>query len=145
MIDTLLMITHLLGLALGVGSASVKLVLLVRCTSDRAFIPVYLEVIKTITRLIVTGLILLTLSGIGWLLLGYGFTFLLILKLIIVGLIWILGPLIDNVFEPRFRKLAPLANDAATPEFLRIQKQYLSMEIAATGLMYVVTILGIFL
>jgi hypothetical protein len=48
----LLALGHLVGLALGVGAATVKLVLLFKCKSDPAFVSVYVRVAKLITRLI---------------------------------------------------------------------------------------------
>ncbi len=141
----ILSLTHLIGLALGVGAATVKLVLLIRCNSNYEFVPVFLKVTKTITRIIVIGLILLTLSGIGWILLGTYFTPLFIIKLFLVGSVWVVGPFIDNAVEPKFKKLAPAPSEQATPEFIRIQKQYLLLEAFATLLFYVITILGILL
>ena len=141
-IYSLLTVMHLLGLALGVGSATVKLILLFRCNSNYDFMPVYFSVTKHITRLIVLGLILLTLSVIGWLFIGYSFTPLLIVKVVLVGLVWVLGPIIDNVAEPRVKKLIPLQGDTASLAFIHIQKQYLVLELTATLLMYAITILG---
>ena len=60
-----LSIAHLIGLALALGSATVKVALLFRCRADSGFVPVYTKVAPVMTRLIVLGLILLTLSGIG--------------------------------------------------------------------------------
>ena len=134
----LLLLTHLIGLALGVGSATAKLTLLLRCKGDRALVPGYLAVARPITRLIVLGLVLLTVSGIGWLLAGYELTLLLDLKLALVVVIWVLGPVIDKVIEPKFRKLAPASGEPASPAFLRVEKQYLMLEVVATGLFYVI-------
>lgn len=67
-----------------------------------------------------------------------GITMRLVLKLVLVGAIWVLGPIIDNVVELKFRKPAPAAGEAASPEFIRIQKQYLTLEAIATGLFYVI-------
>ncbi|HEX7022799.1 MAG TPA: hypothetical protein VF171_08065, partial [Trueperaceae bacterium] len=83
-LPSLLSLTHLIGLALGLGSATGKLALLFKSRADRTFIPVYLAVIKPITRFIVLGMILLTASGAGWLLLGYAITKVLAVKLILV-------------------------------------------------------------
>lgn len=134
----LLTIVHLIGLALGMGAATVKLGLLLKSRADPAFVPVYSTVAKAITRYIVLGMILVTLSGIGWLLLGYPFTPRLVVKLVLVAAIWVMGPLIDNVAEPRFRKLAPAPGEPAAPAFLRIQRQYLALEITATLMFYVI-------
>jgi hypothetical protein len=126
---------------LGVGCATAKLTLLLRCKADHSFLPAYIAVAKPVTRLIVLGLALLTLSGVGWLLLGYPFTSLLVVKLVLVGAIWVLGPIIDNVVEPRFQKLAPGAGEPPSHEFIRIQRRYLLLEGTATGLFYVIVVM----
>jgi len=142
-LSSLLSVVHFVGLALGVGAATVKLVLLLRCRSDAAFVPVFLHVTRPVTRLIILGLALLTLSGVGWLLLGYPLTPLLKLKLGMVAAIWVLGPLIDNVVEPRFKSLAPAPGEAATPAFVRARGRYLALEILATLLFYVVIVVWV--
>ncbi len=73
-LPSLLSLAHLIGLALGVGAATAKLTLLLRCRSDPAFLPAFVAVARPVTRLIILGLALLTLSGVGWLLLGRPFT-----------------------------------------------------------------------
>lgn len=139
---SLLTLAHLFGLALGVGAATVKFTLLLRCYSDLAFAPLYVEVTRPVTRLIVFGLILLTLSGISWILLGFPLTPLLSVKIFLVVVLWILGPVIDNVVEPKFGRLLPAPCEAPTAAFGRAQKQYLTLEGIATGLFYVITIIG---
>lgn len=140
---SLLSLLHLLGLALAVGSATVKVVLLMRCQSDPTFVPVYIKVVRPVTRLIISGLVLLTLSGLGWVLLGYQFTPRLVVKLVLVGAIWVIGPIIDNVVEPGFRQLAPVSGEPASPAFARIQKRYLALEAAATLLFYVIVVIWV--
>lgn len=140
---SVLSLAHLIGLALGIGSATAKLTLLLRSRADHAFLPAYIATAKTLTRLIVLGLALLTLSGVGWLLVGYQFTPLLAAKLVLVAAIWVLGPIIDNVAEPPFRKLAPGPGEAASPAFLRIQQRYLLLEGIATGLFYVIVVMWV--
>jgi len=135
-----LSLAHLLGLALGVGAATAKLVLLWRCRTDPAFVPAYLQVARPITRLIILGLILLTLSGVGWVLQGYPLRSRLIIKLVLVAAIWVLGPIIDNSAEPRFRQLAPEPGSPVSPAFSAAQRQYLVLELIATSLFYVVIV-----
>lgn len=135
---SILTLAHLIGLALAVGSASAKLRLLVRCQADHAFVPTYLAVVRPVTRLIILGLALLTLSGLGWLLVGYPVTPLLVVKLVLVGAIWVLGPVIDKVVEPKFQQLAPVPGESASPAFKRIMRRYLLVEAVATGLFYVI-------
>ena len=74
MTGALLFAAHLIGLSLAVGSATSKLVLLARCRADVGFAPTFLDASRPITRLIVLGVIVLTVSGVAWLFLGYGFT-----------------------------------------------------------------------
>lgn len=144
-IYNLLIFIHLLGLALGLGSSTVKLLLILRCHSNYDFFYIYLKVSKLITKLIVMGIILMTLSGIAFLIMGYPFKMLLIVKLILVGMIWVLGPIIDNVVEPKLEKLMPVQGQAFSPAFSKIHKQHLALEITTTLLMYLITIIGVLL
>ena len=139
---SLLSIAHLLGLALAVGAATVKFTLLLKCSSNIAFAQHYMEVARPVTRLIILGLVLLTLSGISWIALGFSLTPLLSVKVFFVAVVWVLGPIIDNVVEPKFRRLLPAPGEAPTPAFSRVQKQYVALEGIATGLLYVITIMG---
>ena len=142
-IPSLLSLAHLLGLALGVGCATAKLRLLFKCKADPAFVPAYIAAARPLTQLLLSGFILLTLSGVGWLLLGYQFTPLLVVKLAMVAAIWVLGPIIDNVIEPEFRKLAPRVGEPASPAFIQIQHRYLLFEMVATGLFYVIVVMWV--
>ena len=141
--SSFLSLAHLLGLALGLGCATAKLTLLTRCRADPGFVPTYVAVARPVTRLIISGLAMVTLSGIGWLLIGYPLTRLLLVKLVLVGAIWVIGPVIDNVIEPKFVRLAPAAGEPSSPAFLRIQRQYLWLEATATGLIYVIVIMWV--
>jgi hypothetical protein len=55
-LPALLPLAHLIGLAIGLGAATVKLVRLFKSRADRTFVPTCLEVAKPITRQIVLGL-----------------------------------------------------------------------------------------
>jgi len=140
----LLLFIHLLGLALALGAASVKVALLLRCRSDRSFIDTYLRVVRPITRLLIAGLILLTLTGVAWLVLGYPLTGMLWVKLALVATVWVFGPIIDNVAEPRLRRLAPGAGAAVSGEFVRAERVYLALETTATALFYIIVGVWVF-
>jgi len=140
---SLLTFIHIIGLAIGVGAATVKLVLLFKCKTNHNLINVFVKVSKPITQLIIFGLILLTLSGIGWIILGYSFTSLLIVKIVIVAALWIIGPIIDNVIEPKFNKFAATADQHNSPEFVKILNKYLMLEVLATGLFYIIIIIWV--
>lgn len=140
---SLLLVVHLIGLVLGVGAATVKLVLVLKSHADHTFVPILIKVSRLITRQIIVGLILLTLSGIGWLLTGYPMTPLLIVKAVLVAVIFVLGPIIDNLVEPKFRKLAPGPGESPSLDFMRVQKQYLTLEVAATLLFYIIIVIWV--
>jgi hypothetical protein len=139
----LILPVHLLGLALGVGGATVKFALVLRSRSDPAFVPAFLAVRRPITKFIVLGLALATLSGIAWLVLGYPWTARLIAKLGVVAAMWVLGPVIDNVLEPRLERTSPAAGALPSAEFLAAQRSYLGAEAGATLLMYGAFALGV--
>lgn len=138
---SILIFIHLVGLAFGVGAATVKVALLLRCKFDRSMIPFYLKIARPISHLIVIGIIILTLSGIGLVLEGYPFTTQLIVKLFFVGLIWIIGPIIDNVVEPKFRFMASNSSEQTAQlsvGFEKIQNRYITTEVIATLFFYIV-------
>lgn len=142
-LPAVLTVVHLLGLALGLGSATAKLTLLLRCRANPELVAVFLKVTKLLTRQIVLGLALLVVSGIGWILIGYPFTPLLITKLVLVGAMFVMGPIIDNVVEPKFKELAPEIGAAPSPEFMRAQTRYLGLEMAATAMFYVIVVMWV--
>ena len=45
-----LSLTHLVGLSLAIGAATVKLALLLRCRDDQTFIPVFVRVARPVTE-----------------------------------------------------------------------------------------------
>jgi len=139
-IRSLLTLAHLIGLGLGLGAATAKLTLLLRARSDHALVQTFLAATRPITRLIITGMILLTLSGVGFLWRGFPVGTVLGVKIVMVVALWAAGPLIDNVFEPRYRELAPAAGQAASPEFARAAGRLLAAETFATGLFYAIVV-----
>lgn len=140
-----IVLVHIVGLALGVGSATVKITLLLKCRADSTYVPPYLQLVGWFTRLLVLGLILATTSGVVLLWRGYPLTPLMISKLVLVALLWAIGPVIDKVAEPAFRRLAPAPGAAATPEFTRALNRYLAVEMAGGILFYAVVVLGVML
>jgi hypothetical protein len=141
--QALLALAHLVGLGLALGAATVKLTLLLRCRGDPGLVPAYAKVVRPITRLIVLGLALLTVSGIGWLIRGFSMTPLLALKIALVAAIWVIGPIIDKVAEPAFHALAPSPGAPASAQFLAARNRYLALEMTATGLFFVITVIWV--
>jgi len=142
-VSSLLSLTHLVGLALAVGAATVKVLLLFKCHADPSFVSTFVKISRLVTQQILLGLVLLTLSGIAWLLRGYPLTSPLIAKLVLVSAVWVLGPIIDKVAEPRFLRLVPAPGQAASAEFIRAGKHFFALEFTATLLFYVVILLWV--
>lgn len=142
-LSSVLLLAHLVGIALAVGAATVKLTLLLKSISDPTLLPAFVKIARPVTRLIIIGMILLALSGIGWLIDGYPFTFLLIVKIVLVAAIFALGPVIDNVIEPRFRELMPAPGEPVTPAFVQVRGRYIAAEVTATLLFYVIILIWV--
>lgn len=138
-IVSVIYLLHLIGLSLGMGAATAKTVLLLKCRSDVSFVPAFRAVSKSLTRLIVTGLVLLVASGVGWFFVaGLRMTSPLVVKLALVAAIFVLGPVIDNVVTPKHDRLAPEAGVAPSAEFLTVQRQYVALEVLASLIFYVI-------
>jgi pimeloyl-ACP methyl ester carboxylesterase len=140
---SLLSLAHLIGLSLGLGGGTATLALLLKAKNDHAFVPAHLAAARPVTRLIIVGLVLLILSGIGFMFAGYHLTPRLVVKLVLVGTILVLGPIIDNVIEPVFRELAPKPGESASPAWIRVQRRYLVVEAIATGLFYAIAVIWV--
>ena len=143
MLSTLLPLIHLLGLAMAVGVGAVKVLLLIKCYKDHSLLQAYFRLVKPMTGMLIAGFILLTLTGIAWIVMGYPFTLLLGVKVALVVLVWIIGPYIDNVVEPVLVKLAPQPGEKASAEFLAVQKKHLILETVAEGLFILIIIIWV--
>ena len=140
---TIILFFHLVGLSLAVGAATIKNILFLKCYSNYKFIPVYKQVVRPITKTIITGMILLTASGISWFFAGYSLDSYIIIKIVLFLAVWVIGPIIDNVFEPRFLKTAPAAGESPSKEFLKAKNLYMVVDFAATGFFYAIIIMWI--
>lgn len=139
MLDTLLAF-HIVGLALGLGAATTKTLLLLRAGTDPVLVAAYLQQHRPITRVIITGLVLLVLSGAGLLFVGFSFDDGLMVKIVLVVAIFVLGPLIDHVGEPRYARAAPAPGDTASSAFVEARRLYVGLELTATLLFYGITV-----
>ena len=144
-IINLLTLVHVIGICLGVGSATVKSTLLLKSRVDLQYIPAFIKIVKPVTRILIIGFILATLSGVTALILGYPLLPVMVVKIVVVGLVWIIGPVIDNRILPTYLMHAPMAGDAPTKEFRIVQNKFVVLELSATLLFYVIVILGVLL
>jgi hypothetical protein len=61
---------------------------------------------------------------------------------VFVAALWVLGPVIDNVAEPRFAKLVPATGEAVSEEFVRSLARYVGLELLALLLFYAAMVVG---
>ena len=134
MFSTFLLLIHILGLTMAVGVGAAKVLLLLKCRRDLSLLPAYFQLVKPMTGMLIAGFIMVTLSGIGWLVTGYPMTGLMWLKIALVVAVWGVGPYIDNVVEPVMVKLAPKPGEAPSAEFLAVQSKHFALEVLAEGL-----------
>jgi hypothetical protein len=139
-LSSIILIVHVIGFALCIGAATVKVLLLSRCGSDPGFARTFLNVSRPITKSIIAGMILVTISGVTWLLTGYDFSTPLIVKLILFGAVWVLGPYIDNAIEPKFKAAVSAAGAFATAEFKSAWKRYMMLDSIAMLLFYAIVL-----
>lgn len=143
--NALILLVHLVGLALALGGAAVKISLLLGCRAEPDRIGAYLRVAPAVTRLLLGGLVVLTASGIAWLAIGRPLTPGLLLKMGLVAGLWGLGPIIDKVVEPAFLRhaRAVAGGERAGPQLDRARRRYLAVEVLATTLLGVIAVLGV--
>jgi hypothetical protein len=137
--SAVLSVVHVTGLALGMGAATVKFIAVAR-SRDPKVARAFLELSRWMTLPIVLGMILLTLSGIGWMLLGHPLSSALSVKLALVAALWVIGPWIDRRVEPPFARALAAAGDSPSPAFARAHRRFLAFEAVATGLFYVIVL-----
>ena len=143
-LSSLFSIVHFIGLALAVGAATVKLLVLLRSMKDVSFVPVFLAIEKPVTKQIIVGSVLLIASGVGWLFIeSYPLTPRLVVKLVLVATILVLGPIIDHRISPKFRQSAPAAGEEPSNAFLDARKRYVNVEILATLLFYAIIVIWV--
>lgn len=141
----ILYVVHVIALSLAAGAAIVKMLLVFRCKKNYRFYNDYFKLAPMLSKLIIAGMVLLTVSGIAWIFTGYSVNSLLIIKIVLVAGIWVLGPLIDGYAEPKIKKFLPFSEQAPAQEFFPAQKLHLRLEVVATILMYAVLIIGVLL
>ena len=137
-------LVHLVALALAMGAATAKNVLLYGCRRQPSRVPFFLAVEGQITAQIIVGQVLLTLSGIAYAyLLDYSLTPRLMAKVGLLSLVWVLGPTIDRVVSPALKRAAADGVEPPSPALERALGRYLFWDLAATGLFYAIVVLWV--
>ncbi|MHA2301641.1 MAG: hypothetical protein ACXACD_11870 [Candidatus Thorarchaeota archaeon] len=119
--------------------------LMLKSRSDKEFGPIFMKASEPIAKIISLGLILVTLSGVGFYAIGYPETQLLLIKHVLVVALWINGFIMMFYLQPKLKGLAPRPDKPPTPEFFLVQKQMQTLGIIGIVLWYAITVQGVLL
>lgn len=56
---------------------------------------------------------------------------------------FVMGPIIDHVVEPKLEELAPEMGEAPSPVFIRVQARYLGLEMVATTMFHMIVVIWV--
>jgi hypothetical protein len=135
---------HIIGLALGLGGVTVNVALMVKARFDKELASIIPKVSRIIGPLIFLGLVLLTISGIGFVHLGYPLTRTLTVKLDLVVVLWVEGLLISYLGS-KIGRLAPKLGEPPSPKFLSTRRKMQALAVVGVVLWYTTTALGVLL
>jgi len=141
---TIFVFIHVVGLAFGLGGVTANVVLMIKARFDKELASIMSKVSKTIGPLIFLGLVLLTLSGIGFVRLGYPLTRTLIVKLHLVAVLWVESLLISYL-SSKLGRLAPKLGKPPSLKFLSTRRKMQALVAVGVVLWYTTTALGILL
>jgi hypothetical protein len=141
---TLFIFFHTVGLAVGLGGVTVNVTLMIKSRFDKELASNMAKILKTIGLLIFLGLVFLTISGIGFMRLGYPVTRTLAVKHVLVVALWIIGPLIFY-FTSKLAKLSPKPREYPSAKFLSTKRKMQALAAVALILWYTTTALGVLL
>jgi hypothetical protein len=141
---TLFIFFHTIGLAFGLGGVTASFVLMIKSRFDRELASTIINVSKTIAPLIFLGLVLLTISGIGFMRLGYPLTRTLAIKHALVVALWIVGPIMLYLTS-KLEKLSSKPGEPPSPKFLSTRTKVQALAVVGLVLWYATTFLGVIL
>lgn len=136
---------HFLGLAFGLGGATIAAIISSKAEKDKDISKALIKIMPSISKLIMLGLLLLIISGIA---LPFYIKWpmnqqLLIIKHVLVVWIIIIGVFIGRKFKKMSRTI-PIGKEKPKPEFLKAKKQVKILSIINLILWYGVTIMSAF-
>ena len=116
---------HLISMAFGVGGSTLAMIISRKIDKNPEIAPIIMELIKPVSKLIRLGLILLILSGLGFMVLGskgYIYQPFFLAKMLTVSIISINAILMKFVLNPKLRKLIKKSGSKSSPELLKVKK-----------------------
>jgi hypothetical protein len=138
---TLFIFFHTVGLAFGLGGVTANVMLMIKARFDKELASTIIKILKTIGTLIFLGLVLLTISGIGFMRLGYPLTRTLAVKHVLVVALWIEGPLIFYLTS-KLAKLSPKQGEPPSPKLISTRRKMQALAAVGLVLWYTTTVLG---
>lgn len=138
---------HILGLAFGLGGATLAAIISRKADKDLELGKQIMKIMSSVSKLIWLGLILLIISGIG---ISFYIEWpinknLLIVKHVLVAWIVIFGVFI-GVKMKRMKPLAPIKpNEKPSSQFVKAKKQLKFFSIINLILWYIITLMSVFL
>ncbi len=142
-------ILHSIGIAWGLGSATIGFLAMRKGQKDPVFAQAWTKFVPTITKIIWVSLIMLVVSGVGLLVLRpssvtysaamWG------IKHVVVYYIIAAGILITFVLGPKLKKLGPQEGTKPSPEFLKVVKLVQLLGLINLICWYVVVVLSVFI
>lgn len=136
---------HFVGLAWGVGGATVASIISAKADKDREISSSFMKIVPGISKLIWIGIVLLIISGIG---LSRYVTWpinkeLLIVKVSIFALLIVIGIVIGFKIN-KMKLIAPKENEKPLDEFLKTKKQLKILSIISLVIWYAIVGISVF-
>lgn len=118
-LHTILLIGHIIGVALGVGGATMSDVLFLTSISDRRFDKSELRLLKIASKVVTGGLVLLAITGIGFFFVGTETSPRFWAKFTIVMIAALNGNIMHTLLFPLFEKCATERTNLLATDFTR--------------------------
>jgi len=145
-LEIIIRLVHLIGLCWGVGGATLGLLLMIVSERNPELKPHVSKILPINTRLVMSGIIILGISGVVLqLVIGgnyYAEHWILGLKHVVAAVLLIIGLIMAIMIGPRMQRLAPKGGPPSE-EFLKTKKIAMILGITNTILWYVIVILSV--
>ncbi|MCK4384101.1 MAG: hypothetical protein KAW66_12450 [Candidatus Lokiarchaeota archaeon] len=145
-LEIMIRIIHLIGLCWGVGGATLGLLLMIVSERNPELKPHVAKILPINTRLVMSGIIFLGISGVVLqLVIGgnyYAEHWILGLKHVVAAILLVIGILLAFKIVPKMQKLAPKGGPPSE-DFLKTKKLVIIAGTTNTILWYVIVVLSV--
>jgi putative copper export protein len=138
-----LLMIHALGLAWGVGGATVNTILVMKADKNPEIAPVVMSLVPSVAKLIWVAIMLLIVSGLGLSLelADYFDSQVLLVKHVIIAVMVVIGLVMIVVFMPKMQQMAPKGGPPSA-EFLALKKKVQAMGMLNFFLWYAIFVMS---